>query len=91
VGSRGAEGSGGQRSRSVFAVRRRRDFDLDLQRKKNTTIFLLVINVKILSVTNGGVCLSLMGVCHFSLTTLQPHSSVLAFRSHFFRNVSQFY
>jgi len=48
VGSRGAEGSGGRRSRSVFAVRRRRNFDLDLQRKKNTTIFLLVINVTIL-------------------------------------------
>ena len=36
------------------------------------------------------VCLSPMGVCHFSPTTLKPHSSVLAFRSHFSRNVRQF-
>jgi hypothetical protein len=34
VGSRGAEGSRGRRSRSAFAVRRRRNFGLDLQRKK---------------------------------------------------------
>jgi hypothetical protein len=32
-----------------------------------------------------------MGVCHFSLTTLQPHSSVFAFRSHFFRNVKKIF
>jgi len=32
-----------------------------------------------------------MGVCHFSSTTLQPHSSVLAFRSHFFRNVKKIF
>jgi len=32
-----------------------------------------------------------MGVCHFSPTTLQPHSSVLAFRTHFFRNVKKIF
>ena len=37
------------------------------------------------------VCLSPMGVCHFSPTTLQPHSSVLAFRTHFFRNVKKIF
>jgi hypothetical protein len=31
VGRRGAEGSRGRRSRSAFAVRRRRGFGLDLQ------------------------------------------------------------
>jgi len=36
----GRRGSRGRRSRSVFAVRRRRNFGLDLQRKKNSVIFL---------------------------------------------------